>query len=518
MKIMLDKAIVVVSCCIVAFSVISTADAQEFRGRGRGDWGGNGGDENRDQGSRGEARGGGFGRDGRGRGGRGRGEWGSWGGRERGGDRDGFGGWGGGWGGRGGGGTDWIRRMDANGNNMIDPNELNGWTRGMVQRAGVDTNSPISIEKLESALHQRMREQERGSDGDRRSAEKSASNAKKKSEEEGHRLVSGFGEAIDLPPVPGFGVEIAAASVEPSSTNGDGDGEQSSGDSERHSRNSDHDSKSNADHGGSGESERSGHGERRSRLDGGSEAREGRARREFRGTRGGGDFSAGSVRQVSSTSNPSEPKKSETATSSTTNPPSASENFRKIAQGMIKNYDKNGDGAIDKEESAIMQRYDADGDRKVTLEEIINYKPGGGSEITENKPANSSANNSTSSPTANSSGDTGGNKNTNVGGEPREGLLSGRNRGGDRRWGEPSDGGKRGESTSTPAIRRYYVSPQSLPEKLSQDFFGKDTDGDGQVQMHEFESDWTDSKVERFNVLDRNSDGIITAEEWVAAD
>jgi hypothetical protein len=38
------------------------------------------------------------------------------------------------------------------------------------------------------------------------------------------------------------------------------------------------------------------------------------------------------------------------------------------------------------------------------------------------------------------------------------------------------------------------------------------------VQMHEFESNWSDSRVEEFNRYDRNGDGVITAQEWVAGD
>ncbi len=67
-----------------------------------------------------------------------------------GGGRGGFGGGPGGMGGT----ADFIRRLDTNGNGIIDPNELNDRTRMLIERAGLNPNTPVSVDKLASALEQ----------------------------------------------------------------------------------------------------------------------------------------------------------------------------------------------------------------------------------------------------------------------------------------------------------------------------------------------------------------------------
>ena len=54
-----------------------------------------------------------------------------------------------------------------------------------------------------------------------------------------------------------------------------------------------------------------------------------------------------------------------------------------------------------------------------------------------------------------------------------------------------------------------------LPPGLSNTFFELDADGDGQISMSEFATNWTTSKANEFVRYDRNGDGVITAEEWL---
>ena len=69
----------------------------------------------------------------------------------------GDGGWGGRRGGdRGGGGGDFLRRMDANGNGMIDPEEAEGRAGFFLRRIAennpdIDLSKPVPVEKLEQA-------------------------------------------------------------------------------------------------------------------------------------------------------------------------------------------------------------------------------------------------------------------------------------------------------------------------------------------------------------------------------
>ncbi|GAA5504594.1 EF-hand domain-containing protein [Novipirellula caenicola] len=57
------------------------------------------------------------------------------------------------------------------------------------------------------------------------------------------------------------------------------------------------------------------------------------------------------------------------------------------------------------------------------------------------------------------------------------------------------------------------VSTGSLPEGTPGFFADKDANGDGQVEMAEFASEWSDEKVAEFFRSDLNGDGIITLEE-----
>jgi Ca2+-binding EF-hand superfamily protein len=67
--------------------------------------------------------------------------------------------------------------------------------------------------------------------------------------------------------------------------------------------------------------------------------------------------------------------------------------------------------------------------------------------------------------------------------------------------------------------RRSYraMASRSLPEGLPGYFTDKDANGDGQVTMAEFASEWSDETVKQFFGSDLNRDGVITAEEALTA-
>ena len=54
---------------------------------------------------------------------------------------------------------------------------------------------------------------------------------------------------------------------------------------------------------------------------------------------------------------------------------------------------------------------------------------------------------------------------------------------------------------------------ERLPKGLPDWFYMKDLDGDGQITMAEFTTEWTPDKLARFERYDLNHDGVITAEE-----
>lgn len=90
----------------------------------------------------------------------------------------------------------------------------------------------------------------------------------------------------------------------------------------------------------------------------------------------------------------------------------------------------------------------------------------------------------------------------------------------DRRNNQP-----RGERAAAPAEtpdpfngrRSFATTKRSLPEGLPGWFAEKDSDGDQQVSMAEYSSQWTASLVEEFQQFDRNGDGFITVAECLAA-
>ena len=61
--------------------------------------------------------------------------------------------------------------------------------------------------------------------------------------------------------------------------------------------------------------------------------------------------------------------------------------------------------------------------------------------------------------------------------------------------------------------RRFFVPAKRLPNGLAEWFRNSDADGDGQVTMAEFSSQWTPAEANEFSFYDQNGDGIITAAE-----
>lgn len=134
-----------------------------------------------------------------------------------GGERGGRGGGGGPGGGGGGGGfnpADFLRRLDTNNNNILEPSEIDDRTRGFIERIardipGINLNRPIPIDRLVQGFEQ-MRQQ--------RAAQTEGGGARGGSTPApAVPLVPGFGVLVDLPPVPGFGEQgdLFSVRVEP---------------------------------------------------------------------------------------------------------------------------------------------------------------------------------------------------------------------------------------------------------------------------------------------------------------
>lgn len=80
-----------------------------------------------------------------------------------------------------------------------------------------------------------------------------------------------------------------------------------------------------------------------------------------------------------------------------------------------------------------------------------------------------------------------------------------------RRETEATETAKKDEDA--PKSYRIATPAEKLPDDLPSWFKEKDANRDGQVAMHEYARRWNDSTARRFVGLDKNDDGVITAEE-----
>ncbi|HUT11971.1 MAG TPA: hypothetical protein VMY42_15835 [Thermoguttaceae bacterium] len=144
-----------------------------------------------------------------------------------------------------------------------------------------------------------------------------------------------------------------------------------------------------------------------------------------------------------------------------------SDRLREHARSLLKQYDKNESGVLEKDEWSQMHRShwsaDRDHDGKITEHELAGWL-----EDYSQKKSD---------------------------------------------WGSSRDGG-----SDDPPTYRFLTAMERLPGELPEWFTEKDVNGDGQVTMAEYESDWTDTKADEFARLDPNNDGVVTPRECLAAE
>ena len=145
--------------------------------------------------------------------------------------------------------------------------------------------------------------------------------------------------------------------------------------------------------------------------------------------------------------------------------------YLKYSRSLIKTYDKDEDGKLSKDEVKKMRRppvgADTNNDGFVSESELVDSLSG-------SKKDKKTASTSSSSRTSSS-----GSKKSSY----------------------------RSRSTSSSSRTRTSSSLSKL-----------DSDGDNQVQMHEFADSWDDDTVAEFYEKDKNGDGVITAAEWLSRD
>jgi Ca2+-binding EF-hand superfamily protein len=83
-----------------------------------------------------------------------------------------------------------------------------------------------------------------------------------------------------------------------------------------------------------------------------------------------------------------------------------------------------------------------------------------------------------------------------------------------------SSSSERKSSSSSDSKRLSFYQRTSIQAKLEdmgvdEDFINDDKNGDGQLQMSEFTTRWTQKKLEEFEEIDANGDGVISPKEWM---
>jgi len=164
--------------------------------------------------------------------------------------------------------------------------------------------------------------------------------------------------------------------------------------------------------------------------------------------------------------------------------------FKQYAESLIRQFDKNKNGMLEKDEWSEMKSEhraaDMNGDGVITVDELTaklqSYSSGSGNSSTSN------------------SGSRGGS-----GGSDRKSWY----------------GSKNGSSTTKPTDKKGYrlsSATEKLPKGLPDWFLRNDADADGQIAMVEYASTWTDQMAADFQKYDLNGDGYITPEECLAVD
>jgi Ca2+-binding EF-hand superfamily protein len=167
--------------------------------------------------------------------------------------------------------------------------------------------------------------------------------------------------------------------------------------------------------------------------------------------------------------------------------------YRRYAEMLLKQYDKNHNGVLDPEEWSQMRgdwkSADLNGDGKLTVDEITAHLMGY-SQRRAQQTAPVPAVSSSAGPSATTASTT---------------AAAGS--GTTTSWRPAGDGRK---------AYRFLTPTERLPSGLPEWFLQKQHDG--QVTMADFSSTWNDTVAAEFATYDRNNDGVITAEECLQAE
>jgi len=186
---------------------------------------------------------------------------------------------------------------------------------------------------------------------------------------------------------------------------------------------------------------------------------------------------------------------------------------RQYAQSLLRQYDANKNGVLERDEWQNMrgspEKADRNNDGVITLEELT------AREFERNQLAISGG-----SPSSSSGGSSGWTSTSSGAASSASGGSgsSTRSSGGRSTWGGQSRSSSTSSKSGQPGRVRFLTPLERLPKGLPDWFVQKDANEDGQVSMAEFAVEWTDAKATEFQKYDLNNDGIITPEECLRAE
>ncbi len=387
----------------------------------------------------------------------------------------------------------WLTDRDKNKSGSIEPNELNDRDRKFIEKMGVDTKAGISISSVVNKIH-----------ADRKNL------AKKKADElfaALPRKVPGFGEHVEKSELPGFGLpddeqadkgepiptfEVTEDQVFEAMTSiKDQFGKKIAGEVnsifDQHDKNKDGILNPNeltqiSWTGTPWKNDDENNDGKISKIE---------LAKRIVSRSGGGD--AKRKREKERQNRKRKNVKAEAASSSM----SVEQKAIKYAKSTLEQHDENNNGKIDGEEFekiGIMKKADLNGDREVTLDEMI-AQASGKSSVSGNSVSRSR--------------------------EQRGKQSRSRGRGSDKSKKSGEDRIARdlqvAGTVSIPGLERTPSSDDTVRnrrEKTSRSFNKKDKNGDGHITLVEYAGKLTQESIKDFQSRDTNGDGVITGSEW----
>lgn len=184
------------------------------------------------------------------------------------------------------------------------------------------------------------------------------------------------------------------------------------------------------------------------------------------------------------------------------------------AKGLVKQYDKNGDMMLQPEERKELRgraaEADLNKDGTITIDELVAHLSSNAPSSSSSTPSSSTPNSGTSGSSTGSSSSSGSSSDSknNESHSKADAELAKRVFVGTV-FGKGADG-KDGEKRKS---YRFSKVTDRMPANLPSWFKSKDKNGNGQVEMREYNSSWSKSSAEEFRRYDANDDGVITPKE-----